>query len=50
VICEIYFWEKLGRMCILNQRFSAFEKFKKMKEEETSVALGQTILNKITHI
>jgi len=37
-------------MCTLNQRFAAFEKFKKMKEEETSVAFGQTILNKISHI
>jgi hypothetical protein len=37
-------------MYILNQRFSAFEKLKKMNEEETSIALGQTILNKISHI
>jgi len=37
-------------MCTLNQRFAAFEKLEIMKEEETSVAFGQTILNKISHI
>jgi hypothetical protein len=37
-------------MCTLNQKFAAFEKLNKMKEEETSIALGQTILKKISHI